>query len=69
MVRHVGTLPTPNVPSYTAVDARLAWHASRELELSVLLQNLFDPRHPEWGAAVNRAEYVRGLFVKALWRP
>jgi iron complex outermembrane receptor protein len=69
MARHVSELPNPPVPSYTAVDARLGWNVSKELQLSVLLQNLFDPGHPEWGSAANRSEYRRGAFVKLLWRP
>ena len=69
MLRYVSELPNPSVPSYVAVDARLGWHVTRALDLSLLLQNLFDPRHPEFGTAANRAEYVRGIFLKLLWRP
>ena len=69
MARHVSELPNPQVPSYTAVDARFGWHVTRELELSLLAQNLFDRSHPEWGPALTRAEYSRGFFVKAIWRP
>ena len=68
MVRHVGALPNPAVPSYTAVDARLGWKPRRDLEISLAAQNLFDPRHPEWGAAAARAEFERGVFLKILWR-
>jgi iron complex outermembrane receptor protein len=69
MARYVSALPNPQVPSYTAVDARLGWNVSRELQLSLLLQNLFDRSHPEWGPAATRAEYQRGVFFKVLWRP
>jgi len=69
MLRYVSELPNPSVPSYVAVDARLGWHVSPELDLSLLVQNLFDPRHPEFGTAANRAEYVRGVFLRLLWRP
>jgi iron complex outermembrane recepter protein len=69
MLRHVAKLPNPEVPSYTAIDARFGWHVAKALELSLLLQNMFDPGHAEWGAAGNRAEYRRAFFVKALWRP
>jgi iron complex outermembrane receptor protein len=34
-VRHVGALPAPPVPSYTAFDARLAWNPQPGLELSL----------------------------------
>lgn len=68
MVRHVGGLPNPSVPDYTAVDARLGWRASRDLELSLALQNLLDSSHPEFGAAPGRSEFGRSVFLKALWR-
>ena len=66
-LRHVAALPEPTVPAYTAVDARWAWHPTRELEVSLTGQNLFDPRHPEWGAAPNRAEIQRSLFLRIRW--
>ena len=69
MARYVSELPNPLVPSYTAVDVRLGWKATEKLDLSLLLQNLFDRSHPEWGAAANRAEYGRGIFLRAVWRP
>ena len=69
MLRYVSALPSPAVPSYVAVDARLGWRVSKQLALSLLLQNLFDPQHPEWGAAAARAEYQRGIFFNLLWRP
>ncbi|HEX2827059.1 MAG TPA: TonB-dependent receptor [Burkholderiales bacterium] len=68
MARYVSELPNPQVPSYTAVDARLGWKATPNVELSLLLQNLFDRRHPEWGPAANRAEYGRGIFFKVVLR-
>lgn len=68
MVRGVGALPSPAVPAYTAVDARLGWRASRDVELSLTLQNLFDRAHAEFGAAPGRSEYGRGAFLKLLWR-
>jgi len=68
IVRGVGALPSPAVPAYTAVDARLGWRPSREMEFSLTLQNLFDRAHPEFGAAPGRSEYERGVFLKLLWR-
>ena len=58
----------PQVPAYTAVDARWGWHINRGLELSLVGQNLFDPRHGEWSTAAARVEFDRALFVKLLWR-
>ncbi|MDB5930168.1 MAG: hypothetical protein JWR60_1875 [Polaromonas sp.] len=66
LVRHVGALPSPLVPAYTAVDARLAWKASPALELSVLAQNLFDRRHVEFSAAGVASQIERRLLFKAV---
>ena len=68
LLRHIGSLPQPAVPAYTAVDARWAWKPSREYELSLNAQNLFDPRHPEFGAAPARSEFGRSVLLKLLWR-
>jgi iron complex outermembrane recepter protein len=68
MVRHVGALSFSTVQSYTAVDARLGWRATRDLELSLTLQNLSDSKHPEFGTLPGRSEYERAMFLKLLWR-
>lgn len=68
IVRHAGELPNPAVPSYTAVDARLGWRPQPDVELSLLVQNLFDSGHPEFGAAETRSEVERSVFLKLLWR-
>ena len=68
MVRHVGALPSPAVPRYTAVDARLAMRVSPALELSLLVQNLFDRRHVEFNAAGVASQIERKLYVKAVWQ-
>ena len=67
MVRHVSELPTPVVPAYTAVDMRYAWHLRPQLELSLLGQNLFDRRHPEFNALPGCSEFERGVFLRAKW--
>jgi iron complex outermembrane receptor protein len=67
-VRRIGALPNPGVPAYTAVDARLGWRPRNDVELSLTLQNLFDPMHPEFGSAATRSEIERSVFLKLLWR-
>jgi iron complex outermembrane receptor protein len=69
VARRVGPLPFGIDASYTAVDMRLAWLPRRDLELALLGQNLFDPRHAEWSPAANPAEHRRGVFLKVVWRP
>jgi iron complex outermembrane receptor protein len=78
MVRHVGRLPNPEVPAYTAVDARFGWRVTTGLEVSLLATNLFDRRHPEFSALTTeyigigpvetRSELARGIYLKLLWR-
>ena len=66
--RGVGALPSPVVPAFTALDARLGWRLSRELEFSLTAQNLFGGRHAEWGVAPGRPEYERRVFLEMVWR-
>jgi iron complex outermembrane receptor protein len=67
-VRRIGALPQPAVPAYTRVDTRLAWRVGRDTELALVGRNVFDPRHPEWGAAANRVEHEREWAVQWRWR-
>jgi iron complex outermembrane receptor protein len=69
MARRVGELPNPRVPAYTAVDARFAWRLRRDFEASATLQNMFDRRHAEFGAAASRLEIERGVFLRLKWSP
>jgi iron complex outermembrane receptor protein len=55
------------VPDYTALDARYGWRLQRSLEFSITARNLFDRRHPEFGAAATRAEIDRGLLFALKW--
>ena len=63
-VRHVGALPNPAVPAYTALDARWAWRAMPGFEVSIVGQNLADAKHVEWS---NRAEVARSVFLYLRW--
>ncbi len=67
MARYVGDLPNPQVPAYTAVDARYAWHMRRDLEVSLTGNNLFDHHHPEFGTATTRSEIARSVFLRLKW--
>ncbi len=66
--RHIGRLPNPVVPAYTAVDARWGWHVSPGVQLSLALRNIGNARHVEWGAPATRAEVERSVLLKATWR-
>jgi iron complex outermembrane receptor protein len=67
VVRRVGRLPNPVVPAYTAVDARWAWQFTSDAELALTVQNLFDPRHAEVGAAPGRSEIQRSAYLGVRW--
>jgi iron complex outermembrane receptor protein len=65
--RYVGRLSDPEVPAYSTLDARFGWRLSRNLELSLLVSNVFDRRHAEFGPPAIRAVFERTFFVKATW--
>jgi iron complex outermembrane receptor protein len=67
-VRHSARLPSPHVPAYTEVDTRLAWSLTPEHELALILRNLSDAHHAEWGPASNRVEFGRGVALQFRWR-
>lgn len=70
-VRYVSSLPGYDIPAYTAVDMRYAWKVRKDLELSLVGQNLFDPRHAEFvsdNMLTRNVELQRGAYVKAKWQ-
>jgi iron complex outermembrane recepter protein len=51
------------------LNARIAWHPVKSLELSVVGENLLHAHHPEYGfPSPTREEIVRSVFGKAVWR-
>lgn len=68
-LRHVGALPEPAVPAYTAVDIHYAWRVARALTLSLSVRNLFDDHHAEFGAATDRTDFRRSGMVRLTWAP
>jgi iron complex outermembrane receptor protein len=55
--RYVDSLPSPTVPEYFTLDARLAWQY-RDVEISLVGQNLTESRHREFGVQeIPRAVY------------
>ena len=65
LARRQGALVERGVPAYTAVDLRLGW-TSPAVDVSLQVQNLFDPVHAEW--APGAAELRRAAFVRATLR-
>jgi len=66
-VRFVDELPSPLVPSYTELDARIAWRALPNVEISVSGTNLLDSAHPEVGDAASRRQVRRSFFGTVRW--
>ena len=57
------------VPSYFELNARIAWHPVKSLELSVVGENLLHDHHPEYGfPGATREEIVRSMYGKVEWR-
>lgn len=69
--RWIDALPLTSgkVPSYAEIDARIAWHPTENLELSIAGQNLLHAHHPEFGlATARREELQRGVYAKVSWQ-
>jgi iron complex outermembrane receptor protein len=66
-LRWIHHLPTPDVPSYVALDARLGWMFRKGMEVSVSAFNLTDEGHLEFQTAAVRNELPRTFYLKLLW--
>jgi iron complex outermembrane receptor protein len=58
------------IASQTALDLRLAWRPHKDLELSIVGQNLLDDRHLEFvsDSFSSPVEVERGVYGKLTWR-
>jgi iron complex outermembrane receptor protein len=65
ILRYVDSLPAQNVSRYFNLDLRLAWHATKNVELSLVGQNLLWGHHAEWG---DGTKIQRGVYTKATLR-
>lgn len=66
-LRKVARLGDPDVPGYTAIDARFGWRLQRDLELSVFGQNL-NGEHGEYGPIAARTQLGRTAGAKLVWQ-
>jgi iron complex outermembrane receptor protein len=60
-------LPSPIVPAYTELSARIAWRPSDRLELAIDGQNLLHDHHAETGLPTIRAEIPRSVSGTVTW--
>ena len=67
-VRRVGSLPSPSVPAYTAVDLRLGYRATQALEVALVVRNALDAQHVESGAPSSASMIERSALVTVAWR-
>ena len=71
VVRYVDSLPAWKIPSYVALDLRLAWWPTKNLEIAIIGRDLLDNRHPESvpsNVATLATEVERSVFGKITWR-
>jgi iron complex outermembrane receptor protein len=68
--RYVSELPSPQVDSYVALDARLGYRLTEHLEIAVAGYNLLDDdgRTEFVNPSVPPIEISRSVFVSARWR-
>jgi iron complex outermembrane receptor protein len=55
------------IDGYAELDLRLAWRGWRQVELSVVGQNLLHDHHAEFGIPLQRGEIQRGVYGKVAW--
>ena len=58
------------IPSYTRLDTRLGYLATKNLDLSIGIQNLLDQRHTEFKKALynNQTTLGRTFYLKMAWQ-
>jgi len=67
-LRAVGSLPAPRVPAYAALDARLGWNITEQVQLSVSGLNLTNAAHTEFVvSSPPRRDIRRSFYATARW--
>jgi iron complex outermembrane receptor protein len=66
--RYVSGLVAQSVGGYNTADARLAWHLTRQFELSIDGDNLLQPHHVEYGGDAGMFVGIkRSVYAKLTW--
>jgi iron complex outermembrane receptor protein len=67
-IRMLPAIPTgEGVSGYSELDTRLAWRGWKQLEISLVGQNLLHDHHAEFGAPAARGEIKRSVYGKVAW--
>ena len=69
--RYVAALSNRDIPGYVEMDLRLGWRPTKQLEFSIVGQNLLDNQHPEFKQIIlgpPPAELQRGVYAKITFR-
>jgi len=67
--RYVSALPAQLVSGYSTADLHFAWAATRQMEFSIVGQNLFQPEHAEFGTAPGPLVGIkRSVYAQITWR-
>jgi iron complex outermembrane recepter protein len=69
-LRWIDKVPAHAVDSYTEADLRIAWKIRRDIELSIVGQNLLHSHHNEFGPLTSEPRYniQRSAYLKLLWK-
>jgi iron complex outermembrane recepter protein len=65
----VGPVKRTEVPSYKRLDLRLGWRPKKDLDISLIEQNVLDYAHREFDAGLDekQTDMQRSLFLKVTW--
>ncbi len=67
--RYVSALPAQPVKGFSTADVHMTWRATKELEFSVVGENLFQPHHSEFGHDPGPIVGIeRSVYAKITWR-
>ena len=68
--RYVDSLPAQSIDSYIGLDVRIGWRPFKNIDFSIVGQNLLDHRHAEFNPSVVReqaTEIQRSVYGKVTW--
>ncbi len=67
--RYVSALGALKIPSYSTADVRFAWKLNQEFEVSIVGQNLLQPRHYEFASDPGPSVGIkRTIYGQLAWR-